>query len=403
MRFSVLLGRQLAAVAFASALVATTVMGQAYAPNATTSAPSVYQTAPQPNYPTPTNAYQLAPTVPVNRYGATAQPTANVSPNGQSPAATNPYAGRLPPRNPPATGAYGGSYPSANQIPATAPAAGPAGQFVQYQEEAAKAAAIQPGASDPKQPMAAATAGSAPALLLEPGAPNEHPLAPAIRWAKAGLAELNKIQDYSCNLVKRERIDGQLNEHEYMFVKVRHQPYSVYMYFLGPAKLKGQEALYVQGQNDGNLMAHANGLRHKLIGTVSLKPDSMLAMSGQRYPITQLGIKRLTERLIEVGEQDMRFGECEVKMLQNAKVSGRDCTCIVVIHPKPRKEFLFHMARIYIDNQLNLPIRYEAYEWPQEPGGPPVLVEEYTYLNLKLNNGFTDKDFDPRNPNYQFQ
>ena len=38
------------------------------------------------------------------------------------------------------------------------------------------------------------------------------------------------------------------------------------------------------------------------------------------------------------------------------------------------------------------------YDW----SGKPQLLEEYTYLNLKLNNGFTDADFDVRNPNYQF-
>jgi hypothetical protein len=233
--------------------------------------------------------------------------------------------------------------------------------------------------------------------------PGEHPLAPAIRWAKVALAEFDKIQDYSATMVKRERIDGVLNPHEYMFIKVRTQPFSVYMYFLAPAKVKGQEALYVTGQNDGNLLAHPNGLRHKLIGTVQLKPDSMLAMAGNRYPITQLGIRRLTERLIEVGEHDMKFGECEVKMLQGAKINGRDCTCIQVVHPTRRPDFIFNMARIFVDNQLNLPIRYEAYEWPKDPGGQPELIEEYTYLNLKLNNGYTDKDFDPKNPNYQFE
>ncbi len=30
-------------------------------------------------------------------------------------------------------------------------------------------------------------------------------------------------------------------------------------------------------------------------------------------------------------------------------------------------------------------------------------MEEYTYLNLKLNNGFTDADFDIKNPNYKFR
>lgn len=242
---------------------------------------------------------------------------------------------------------------------------------------------------------------SIPAQLI--AAPGEHQLLPAVRWAKTGLAKLDKIQDYSCTLVKRERISGTLGEHEFMFVKVRHEPFSVYVYFLGPARVKGQEAIYVQGENDGNILAHPNGIRKKIVGTVSLKPDSMLAMSGNRYPMTELGIKRLTQRLIEVGEHDTEFGECEVKVTPGAKINQRDCTCLQVVHPVPRREFLFHMAKIYVDSEHNLPIRYEAYEWPEEAGGAPVLTEEYTYLNLKLNNGFTDKDFDPNNPDYDFK
>jgi hypothetical protein len=45
-----------------------------------------------------------------------------------------------------------------------------------------------------------------------------------------------------------------------------------------------------------------------------------------------------------------------------------------------------------------VPIRYAAYLWPQNPGEQPPLEEEYTYLNLKVNNNFTDADFDQNNP-----
>jgi hypothetical protein len=29
-------------------------------------------------------------------------------------------------------------------------------------------------------------------------------------------------------------------------------------------------------------------------------------------------------------------------------------------------------------------------------------MEEYTYMNVKVNNGFTDADFDPANTAYKF-
>ena len=56
------------------------------------------------------------------------------------------------------------------------------------------------------------------------------------------------------------------------------------------------------------MSAHAppDTLRGK-IGTVQILPTSAIAMQGQRYPITELGIANLTKRLIEVGEHDKQF------------------------------------------------------------------------------------------------
>jgi outer membrane lipoprotein-sorting protein len=98
----------------------------------------------------------------------------------------------------------------------------------------------------------------------------------------------------------------------------------------------------------------------------------------------------------------MQYGECEVKTVKNAKINGRSCTCIQVVHPTPRKNFIFHLARIFVDDELNIPVRYEAHDWPEEEGGKPQLIEEYTFLNIKVNNGFTDLDFDIKNPNYDY-
>jgi hypothetical protein len=232
---------------------------------------------------------------------------------------------------------------------------------------------------------------------------NEHPLIPVIKMAAEGLERMDaSISDYSCTLVKRERLQGELSDHQYIFTKVRHEPFSVYMYFLGPDNLKGREVLYIEGQNDNKLRAHEGTGWKKNFGMVSLEPTSSLAMNGQRYPITMVGMRTLIVRLVEVGEHDLQYDEVDVKTFKGAKINGRVCTCIQAVHPVPRKHFRFHLARIFIDDELQVPIRYAAYLWPAKEGGKPVLDEEYTYLNLKLNNGFTDADFDYRNENYKF-
>ena len=252
----------------------------------------------------------------------------------------------------------------------------------------------------PNGDVAQGNVGAADAQAAVAGA---HPLQPALELAQKGLSELRgKIKDYSCTVVKRERIDGKLGEHEYMFAKVRHEPFSVYLYFLAPDTVKGQEVIWVEGQNDGNMLAHAGSGVRAMVGTVSLKPNGALAMQGNRYAVTEIGVENLARRLVEVAEHDKQFGECEVNFYKDAKVNGRVCTCVQVVHPVPRRNFRFHLARVFIDDEYLIPIRYEAYDWPHEQGGQPVLMEEYTYMNVKPNNGFTDADFDPKNAAYKF-
>ncbi|MFA5810480.1 MAG: DUF1571 domain-containing protein, partial [Thermoleophilia bacterium] len=187
--------------------------------------------------------------------------------------------------------------------------------------------------------------------------------------------------------------------YEYLSIKIRHHPFSVYAFFQTPASVKGQEVIYIAGRNEGNMWAH----KARMAVTMSLHPEGLVAMSGRNSPLTEIGLVNLVRRLVEVGQQDVNYDGCEVKYFTQAKVSQRPCTVIQVVHPAPRDVFRFHLARVFVDDELKVPIRYEAYDWPRESGGQPELIEEYTYLDLKLNNGFTDEDFSIRNPEYHFE
>ena len=239
-----------------------------------------------------------------------------------------------------------------------------------------------------------------------------HPLDPALKIAYASLKQVREnITDYTAIMIKRERVDGTLGEHEFMGVKVRNRkhenglvktPFSVYLTFLKPAAMKGREVIYVEGQNDGNIVAHEGGMKGRFLPTVNLDPNGMMAMRGQRYPITDMGIENLVVKLIEKGERDRQRGECDVEFLKGAKVGGRACTVLTVKHPFERPYFDFHIAQIFIDDELQVPVRYAAYVWPTSEGGEPELLEEYTYQNIKMNVGLNDLDFDRNNPKYNF-
>lgn len=237
-----------------------------------------------------------------------------------------------------------------------------------------------------------------------------HPLTPAIERAQEGLKLIEEtINDYTTTIIKRERIGGTLKEHEFISAKIRNRkvkdgkvvvPFAVYLKFLKPDAVAGREVIWVEGQNDNKIVAHETGLLG--FKRFYLPPDGFLAMMGQRYPITNIGVQTLIEELLVRAKHDLKYGECEVKFYKGAKVDKYVCTLIEVVHPVQRDHFTFYRARIYIDETLGVPVRYAAWTWPAEPGGEPVLEEEYTYRNLKLNVGLTDADFDPDNAAYDY-
>ena len=233
----------------------------------------------------------------------------------------------------------------------------------------------------------------------------DHPLIPVIRWAEKERPNIAAIKDYTAILQKQENIGGKLQGAQVLEVKVRHEPFSVYTKFRFPQEMNGQQAIYVKGQNDGKLIGHGVGLERKL-GTLRFDPDGFIPMRNQKYPITEMGILNLVDKLLEVGYRDSQFGGCEVTYTEGVVIgtgpSARECTMIQVTHPKPRANVTFHIARIFVDKELNVPIRYESYDWPQREGETPALIEAYTYMNLKLNVGLTDADFDQTNPAYAF-
>ena len=233
----------------------------------------------------------------------------------------------------------------------------------------------------------------------------EHPLIPVIRWAERERPAIAAAKDYTAIMQKQENIGGDVQEAQMMEVKVRHQPFSVYLKFRYPPRMNGQQAIYVRGQNDNKLIAHGVGLERKF-GTQKLDPEGWIAMRGNKYPITEMGVLNLVDKLLEVGYKDSKFGECDVSYIEGVKTGDknapRECTMIQVTHPIPRQNFIFHIARIYVDNELNLPIRYESYDWARKEGETPKLLEAYTYRDLKLNVGLTDADFDYLNPAYNF-
>ncbi|GAB5406979.1 MAG: DUF1571 domain-containing protein [Aureliella sp.] len=245
-----------------------------------------------------------------------------------------------------------------------------------------------------------------PTVDAETGA---HALDPLLEMARELLVSFNaNVRDYSATMVKRERIAGVLGAESKIELKIRCRdsekdpPVSlaVYMQFLEPRSSAGREVIWGEDLHEGKIVTHEGGFKNWK--TLHLDPDGMLAMLGNKYSITQVGLRRLIEKLVEKGTEDREVGPCVVNTITGQHVGDRACTLYQIVHPEKDERFDFHIAQIFVDDELSIPLRYAAYLWPDSEGGDPPLEEEYTYLNVKLNIGLTDKDFDPENEEYKY-
>ena len=153
---------------------------------------------------------------------------------------------------------------------------------------------------------------AAPAQL-DPGKPNEHPLMPALRWAHEGLTNIEKIQDYSATVVKRERLSGKIGEYQYMFVKVRHKPFSVYMYFSRPASRKGAGSDLRRGRKQRQHV----GARHGREGDDVRYPQSAPHRFSDRHAWAALSAHRIGHP--EYGAPPGRSGRKRRELRRSAK------------------------------------------------------------------------------------
>lgn len=238
-----------------------------------------------------------------------------------------------------------------------------------------------------------------------------HPLAPALELIAQSNKKLSEeVADYTCVMVRRERVDGEMGKHQVIHAKVRHEQveeqevktsFGVYLKIARPSDLKGCEVLYVADKNDGDMLVRKGGSTFAFL-TMSIAPTSPVAMSGNRYPITEFGLKKLVQRMLIIGEEELQHDECNVEITRSVQVKKRTCTLIRIEHPQRRDHFRHHIVRLYIDNETEVPFRYESYDWPAVEGGEPVLVEECTFHKVQLNANLSDAEFDRNHPDYLF-
>lgn len=268
------------------------------------------------------------------------------------------------------------------------------------------------GAVKTEQPAGAAAAGTEAASAA---APLTGRLAMMIKLAmlERGRAKLEAVSDYTATFMKQEKLDGQeLQEPHTIHLKLRHEPFSIYMRWLTGAI--GQEVLYVDGMHDNRMLVKKGGGMSRLLPSLKLDPHGSLAMAEARHPVTEAGLLTLTKMLVGFCTRDMETAEgVSYHMLPAQRVHDRPCSRFVTEYATPKIDPVYRKSVMYIDDELSLPVYIKNYCWPNsdqkatealhEEPSDDTLIEFYAFSDIQLDKRLADEEFDHRNKEYTFK
>ncbi len=248
-----------------------------------------------------------------------------------------------------------------------------------------------PNSSSPPPPSAPqpmeTTAPQAPA-------PAASPMDEPIRLIQEAQKAYQEVRDYTCLLVKRERMNGTMPPEAVMEMKVRTKPFSVYLKWIQPRTEAGQEVCYVAGRNDGKMRVHPKGVLGSFAGFVSLDVNDPRVRRLSRRNITEAGIGNPIERFSASWEIERRDKLTDQVKVAEYEYNRRRCMRVETIHPtNGNGRFNYYRDVVYFDKQTHLPIRLEFYDWPRQAGDPGQLVESYSFANMRINIGLGDEVF----------
>ena len=247
-------------------------------------------------------------------------------------------------------------------------------------------------------------------ILLKPG--DELTMREVLELATESLDYLSQnVTDYTARFEKIEASsDGNPPELTEMLLKVQTRfrdgqteaPRRLYLRFTKPESVTGREVIWRQDKYDGLMAVHEVGFLLNL-STLWLDPEGLIAMQGQRHPISELGIVKLTEQLIERGGRDLENPNISISVDHNFVFDGRKSKLITVLRQQPIKdEDDYQRAEIVVDSVNNLVVAFRSYALEEAGTDPPRLLESYAYHDLEINVGLSETDFDTSNKQYNF-
>ena len=202
---------------------------------------------------------------------------------------------------------------------------------------------------------------------------------------------------YTAILEMQEEVEDTLRPVDRIEFKTRREPFSVYMRWND----SGQEALFVDGENDNRLIVKPTKGLAAIRRVWRLEPDCRMAKQNCRYPITDAGIEKLVIRIQAFyREQDIvpALANCE---LSESILANREVKVFEVQFKDKKTVPDYCASRFVFDKQTQLLIAVDNYGWSNDES--PRLIEHYFYDEISVIPNPKDRDFAQENPAYAFK
>ncbi len=195
-------------------------------------------------------------------------------------------------------------------------------------------------------------------------------------------------RDYTCTLVKQERLKGQWGDPQTIDIRFKEGPFSVVMAWQVNAG-RADKMLYVENAPDGNhvMYVHPTGLAGRLLKSVERSPEDPEVLQSSLRSIREFGFARGLQSLINVYEQARDRGHLiEASYLGIREVDGRPVLGLKRVLPEGHG-YPSKVTIIEIDLEYLVPVHVKGTDWQNRDEC------DYEYRDIKLNQGLTDAEF----------
>jgi outer membrane lipoprotein-sorting protein len=202
-----------------------------------------------------------------------------------------------------------------------------------------------------------------------------------------------QVDNYTATFLLQERIDRELGPNQQLLLKFK-KPLNIYLRWL-KGQHEGRQALYPAGVDGNELWVRLPLLVGAI--TLSFDPQSPRARKGSRHPITDVGIGKLLDFITDNASRGMQHGELTIEDNGQRITFGRPARRYILHFPaNPASGYYCMTALLDVDHEHRLPVYAEIFDWHGQ------LIERYGYLDVRVNPGLSEEDFNPHNPAYGF-